>query len=111
MVEKQDSKYSLKLWHERFGYLHTVIFRRLVTQGQIEGVKLSDTDNFFCDACKLGKAHRLPFKKTIEKKKWLMGEFIQSDVCGSKSVESLSGEKYDEIFIDEASGLRVMYFI
>lgn len=60
---------------------------------------------------KLGKAHKLPFKKNIEKISSNPGEFIHTNLCGPMSVESLGGANYFLTFKDDATGYRFIYFV
>ncbi|CAD7082972.1 unnamed protein product [Hermetia illucens] len=77
----------------------------------IRGVKLVDIDNFFCESCAFGKAHRLSFKKNETNRKTKPGEYIHSDVCGPFSTESIGGTRFCIIFKDDASGFRYVYFM
>ena len=54
----------------------------LVSNGVVNGVKVRDKRDFFCDASSLGKTHRLPFQKIIDRLNQELGEFFHSDVCG-----------------------------
>ena len=67
--------------------------------------------DFFCDACQLGKAHRLPFKTESKEVDTKPGELIHSDVCGPMSETSPGGARYFVTFIDDASGFRYVYFL
>lgn len=102
---------SLKSWHERYGHVNKAKLRDMVKNEVMKGVTLTDVDDFFCDACQLGKSHRLPFKKSTKKKDWLVGDFIHSDVCGPMPVQSLNGAKYFVTLIDEKSGFRQVDFL
>ena len=77
----------------------------------MSGVKCSDLDDFFCETCQLGKAHRLPFKKTTDEKNWLPGEYIHTDVVGPMLETSLGRAKYFVMFTDKASSFRSIYFL
>lgn len=101
---------SARLWHERLGHINQQALRRMAEKGLIEGVKLSDVDTFFCEACQMGKLHRQPFaKKTPRITK--LGEFFHSDVCGAITPPSLSGSRFFVIFKDDFSGFRTVYFL
>lgn len=93
------------------GHVNTRVLRDMLQRGVIRGVKLSDVDDFFCDACPLGKSHRLAFKRGETKRSTQPGEVIHSDVCGPMSVESPGGSRYLVTFKDDASGFRYAYFI
>lgn len=101
---------SLKVWHERLGHLNKYALRNLVKNDLVQGVKVVNESDFFCDACQLGKAHRLPFHKDEKEIKTIPGEMIHSDVCGPMSEISPGGARFFVTFIDDASGFRHVYF-
>lgn len=70
---------------------------------------MSDKSDFFCDACQLGKSHKLPFNKNVEKVTRLPGEYIHSDVCGPMSTDSLGSAKFFVTFKDDASDYRQVF--
>lgn len=110
VIEANVSTLKLKMWHERLGHINKATLSDMIKQGVVSGVKLSDNDDFFCEACELGKSHRLPFKKIVEMKTWLVGESIHTDV-GGPMPDSLKGAKYYVMFVDEASGFCNVYFM
>ena len=55
-----------------------------------------------CDYCLFVKQHRVSISKTSKRKDNIL-DLIYSDVCGPIEVESLGGNKYFVIFIDDAS--------
>lgn len=101
---------SLKLWHERLGHVNIKSLQEMVTKGLVEGVDLSDANNFFCEACAYGKQHQIPFHKTVHQK-MQVGEKIYSDVCGPMNTPSVKGSKYFVTFKDDFSGFRCVYFV
>lgn len=101
---------SLKLWHERLGHINKKCLKEMFAKGLIQGVKLTDIEDFFCEACVYGKQHRLKFAP-IEKRDTKPGELIYSDVCGPMSVESIGGAKYFVLFKDDCTGYREVKFI
>lgn len=110
--EVNVSTTSFKVWHERLGHLNKQSLSELVNNELVNGVKLANEKDFFCDACQLGKSHRLPFKTNDQKEvRTKPGEFTHSDVCGPMSVTSLGGARFFVTFIDDASGFRHVYFI
>lgn len=110
-IEANVSVANFRMWHERLGHVGKRAIRDLVNKGLVKGVKMTDTADFFCKACQLGKAHRLPFKKRDKKVTTKPGEKIHTDVCGPMSVESLGGARYFLTFKDDATGFRHVYFI
>lgn len=83
----------------------------LVKKGLVKGIKVANENEFFCDACQLGKAHSLSFKTVEKKANTKPGEFIHSDVCGPMSETSPREARYFVTFIDNASWFRHVYFL
>ncbi|KAL7288278.1 hypothetical protein TKK_0017617 [Trichogramma kaykai] len=59
---------NLKIWHERLAHLNLRAIKELTNRNMIDGLQLSDKNNFFCEPCQLGKQHRLRFKRTVDRK-------------------------------------------
>lgn len=102
---------SLRLWHERLGHVNNQTIKDLIRRGMITGAKLTDIDNFFCEACQYGKIHRLPFKKKEVNRVTDVGEMFHADVCGPMSTESLSGARFYFLLKDDRSACRHVFFI
>lgn len=111
VVEANVSTTSLKDWHEGLGHLNKRALFKLVSNGMVNGVKVTDKHDFSCDACQFGKCHRQPFKKIVERVSREPGECIYSDVCGTMSEKSIGGARFFVIYKDEASGFRQVYFV
>lgn len=102
---------SLRVWHERLGHVNKRSLCNLVNKGLVTGVALSDVNDFVCEMCHLGKAHRLPFKRNSGSAITKPGEMFHTDVCGPMSVESPGGSKYFLTFKDDVTGYRHVYFL
>jgi len=87
------------------------MLKNVVDKQAIIDVKFSCKDDFFCEPCQLGKAHRLEFKNKYDKQSWKPGEYIHTDVCGLFSETSIGGSRFYLLFIDETSNYRVVYFL
>lgn len=108
--EANVSEHNLRVWHERLGHVDKRAIRELVKKGLVHGVTMTNTNDFVCEMCRLGKAHRMPFKAR-EKVSTKPGEIIHTDVCGPMSVETPGGAKYFLTFKDDATGYRHVYFL
>ncbi|KMQ88959.1 putative retrotransposon, partial [Lasius niger] len=102
---------NINVWHKRLGHIHKRALCELVNKDMVEGVRVKNTKEFFCEACQLGKLHKLPFKRLIDKSNRQAGEFIHSDVCGPMSVQSLGGARFSVTFKDDFNGFRHVYFL
>lgn len=102
---------GIKAWHERLGHVNQRAIRQMIQKNMIQGVKLTDTKEFFCEACQFGKSDIKPFVEKEDRRPSKIGEFFHTDVCGPMKVESLSGAKYFLTFKDDASDFRAVFFI
>lgn len=102
---------DLKTLHERMGHVNARTLRDMMKNDVVRGIKVNDSEDFFCESCQLGKSHRLSFNKTNEKRDLKPGELIHSDVCGPMSEPSIKGARFFVTFIDDASNYRSVYFM
>ena len=103
---------NLTVWHERLGHVGKRAIREMAEKGLVSGVSITDKSDVFCEPCQMGKLHRLPFNKKLERdKKIKPGEKMHSDVCGPMSTNSIGGSRYFLTFKDEATGYRHVYFM
>lgn len=63
-----------------------------------------------CEGCQFGKAHCLPFTKSLSRSKALL-ECIHSDLFGPIRSPSFSGSRYMLILVDDHSRYTWVYFI
>ena len=57
---------DLITWHERLGHLHERALREITSKGIVDGVTIKGSDQFFCESCQFGKAHKATFKKQVK---------------------------------------------
>lgn len=69
---------TLMTWHEKMAHQNLRHVKQILQQFQM---KTKDTNESFCEACALGKIHRLPFPSSTSETKEI-GEIIHADVCG-----------------------------
>jgi len=93
-----DSTNLSELWHRRFAHLH---YRALpALPKMVTGIlKLQVEHDGVCRGCALGKNVKGTFPGSDIRSKGIL-DLIHSDVCGSMTVESMSGCLYYVIFID-----------
>lgn len=99
---------TLKLWHERMGHINVKSVK--ITIAAL-GLKVSDSEPFFCEPCILGKQTRKPHKTTLREKDYKPGEMIHTDVCGPVNITSPKGSKYFILFKDECTDFRKVSFL
>lgn len=73
-----NQRLSLKIWHERLSHQNIGYVKRFLRKMNIS---YEDVNNFFCEACVMGKQHRLPFPKS-DRQAGKVGELVHTDVCG-----------------------------
>jgi len=101
------------LWHRRFGHLGYDSLARLQSQGMVTGINTSAADfktagaSGICEACELGKAHRLPFKASTSKTTRPL-ELLHTDLCGPMPISSIGGNDYFVTLLDDYSGLAIV---
>ena len=103
---------DLKRWHERLGHACKDTVKKMLDKDMAKGLMVSGRSDFFCEACQIGKSHRLPFyNQEPDKVTRQPGEFFYSDVCGPMQTESLRKAKYFLLFKDAATGYKFVYFL
>lgn len=105
-VDGEANVVTLKQWHDRLGHVNIKTLREMVRNEHLPSV--SDLSDFFCEACVIGKQHRVPFKKSssdAEKNK------VYSDLCGPMPTPSIGGARYFITFLDAASGFITVYIL
>lgn len=83
--------------------------KMLVRRGHLKEEEINSLG--FCDACAMGKSHKLSFPKAKHSTKGIL-DYVHSDLWGSSNVTpSLSGCKYFLPFIDDYSRKVWIYFL
>ncbi|KAG8496284.1 hypothetical protein CXB51_009218 [Gossypium anomalum] len=114
--KSSDSVYTAvqdesKLWHKRLGHVNYNSMTQLTKEGLVENFTNSVEKEEVCEVCQLGKQTRLPFPTS---KAWRASERLQlihTDVCGPMKTQSLNGNKYSILFIDDYSRYCWIYFL
>jgi Reverse transcriptase (RNA-dependent DNA polymerase)/gag-polypeptide of LTR copia-type/Integrase core domain/GAG-pre-integrase domain len=105
LSEKLESNLTeLELWHKRMGHLNFTNLRDCKIGGEVEGLSFGAEDTHHdCEACILGKAHKIPFPTEGGTRATKPLELIHSDVWGPAPVNSIGGKRYFVSFIDDFS--------
>lgn len=85
------------LWHRRMGHLEKDALTQL-------GLPIP---NKVCTTCVESKATRLPFSASGRQSKKI-GDLIHSDVCGPITPETINGERYFQVIMDDFSHFVVV---
>ena len=92
------------LWHRRLGHASFDLLHKITSNEHIHGVpKINVQNEYFCDACSLGKQHKSSFKSVnmITTSKPL--ELLHLDLFGPIDVTSLGGANYTFVIVDDYS--------
>lgn len=86
---------TLMIWHERLGHPNLVTLKEMITKSTVDNLKIEGSLNSetFCEGCRLGKQHRLPFPKTARRAS-APGELFHMDLSGKSSQPSIGGANY-----------------
>lgn len=99
------------LWHRRLGHIG---FRNLSKIGSNKAVRdlpvISSAQDNACEACQKGKQTRASFKPKEHNTSNPL-ELVHTDLCGPMRTQSLSGDKYFMLFIDDFSRMTWVMFL
>ena len=99
-----------QLWHRRLGHLGYDNLAKLTNMStgiNLTSADIKTTSADSCDACILGKQHRLPFNAstTITSKPL---ELLHTDLCGPMPVPSHGGNLYFITLLDDHTGYSLI---
>lgn len=98
---KDASTSTYNVWHRIVGHPNS----RIVTQVLQSCNMFIEISNSICNACQLGKSHKMPFpsSSTVYSKPL---ELLVSDLWGPSSTISSNGFRYDVMFVDAFTNLH-----
>ena len=98
----------MHIWHERFGHLNDKYIKMMNHQELVIGLTIKNESSTVCqtvcEPCRLGKAHKLPFKEGRQRASQPL-ELIHSDLCGPMDTQTNQGYRYFVTFIDDYTKL------
>ncbi|GJW19276.1 retrovirus-related pol polyprotein from transposon TNT 1-94 [Tanacetum coccineum] len=100
------------LWHRRLSHLNFDTINLLSKYDIVTGLpKLKFVKDHLCSSCELGKAKRKSFhtKTTPSSKRRL--QLLYMDLCGPIRVESINGNKYVLVIVDDYSRYTSTQFL
>ena len=100
-----------RLWHLRYGHLGYVGLNLLSNKNMVSGFPRGGTSCDKCEACILGKQHRLPFNSGNSRRARYPLELVHTDLVGPMQVTSIGGSTYFMTFIDDFSRRTWVYFL
>ena len=99
------------LWHLRYGHLGYAGLNLLSNKNMVSGFPHVGNSCDKCEACILGKQHRLPFNFGNSRRARYPLELVHTDLVGPMQVSSIGGSTYLMTFIDDFSHRTWIYFL
>ena len=99
---------SIKDWHQIMGHCNANDVAKLVPV--VNGMKISDNSKFDCDICVQGKMPEFRCRNP-DKKANVLFDLVHCDLSGPISPVAREGFKYSIMFVDDYSGLSMVYFL
>ncbi|GJR75848.1 retrovirus-related pol polyprotein from transposon TNT 1-94 [Tanacetum coccineum] len=98
------SKTKSWLWHRRLSYLNFGTLIQLAKQGLVRGLpKLKFKKDHLFSACSLEKSKKSSYKPKADDTNQEKLYLLHMDLCGPMRVESINGEKYILVIVDDYS--------
>nr|GEV51122.1 retrovirus-related Pol polyprotein from transposon TNT 1-94 [Tanacetum cinerariifolium] len=98
------SKTKSWLWHRRLSHLNFGAINPLARQGLVRGLpKLKFKKDHLCSVCAMGKSKKKSHKPKSEDTNQEKLHLLHMDLCGPMRVESVNGNKYILVIIDDYS--------
>ncbi|XP_017632675.1 uncharacterized protein LOC108475201 [Gossypium arboreum] len=92
-----------KLWHQRLGHANFKSMARMISKDMAENfIKLVQNEDV-CEVCQLVKQAKLPFPTSTAWRALEKLQLVHTDVCGPMKTESLNGNRYFILFIDDST--------
>ena len=104
-------KLTISEAHQKLGHIAPSAIKYAIAKGHITGIQLDpESKPEFCEACAKAKAAWQPFPKESKTHVTKYGECVHWDLWGPALVQSLSGNLYVAVCIDNATCETVLYF-
>ena len=99
----KDQK-NVNVLHWRFGHIGEEKLNKLVNNGVVKGLTVKKKENMdFCGDCKVGKILRQPYHSRGGIASERPFQLLHADLIGPFPVESLGGNKYALVMVDDYS--------
>ena len=104
-------KLTISKAHQKLGHITPSAIKYMIAKGHITSIQLDpESKPEFCKVCAKAKAAWQPFPKELETCATKYGECIHWDLWELASVQSLSGNLYMAVCIDNATCKTMLYF-
>nr|GEY83097.1 retrovirus-related Pol polyprotein from transposon TNT 1-94 [Tanacetum cinerariifolium] len=106
------SKTKSWLWHRRLSHLNFGAINHLARQGLVRGLsKPKFKKDHLCSACAMGKSTRKTHKPKSEDTNQEKLYLLHMDLCGPMRIESVNGNKYILVIVDDYSRFTWVKFL
>ena len=118
----RPSAANLDLWHHRLGHVPKEKILSMATGGAVSGLKIEkvesktqtcghDCTGTLCEACVLAKSSRAQQPVGPVERSSTPGALLHTDLHGPTQVASIGGRRYVEVFSDDCSSKKYVYFL
>ncbi|KAM1262144.1 hypothetical protein ACFX2G_027916 [Malus domestica] len=102
---------STWIWHKRLGHLHFRGLQQLKNKEMVHGLPVLEEMDEVCEGCQFGKQHREWFPKNQAWRASKPLELVHVDLCGPMQNDSLAGNKYFMLLVDDCTRMMWVYFL
>ncbi|VVA35630.1 PREDICTED: Retrovirus-related Pol poly from transposon [Prunus dulcis] len=111
VVLKASVTHSTETWHRRLGHLHFGGLKQLRDKEMVHGLPQLEDYSGVCEGCQFGKQHREEFPRNQAQRATAPLELVHVDLCGPMRNDSIAGNKYFMLLIDDFSRMIWVYFL
>lgn len=107
-VSSNKASYTLKEWHEILGHCNVKDILQL--ESVVNGMKITGKHDFDCGICVKGKMTQFRNREPDERARSVL-DLVHCDLAGPIDPVAKDGFKYALSFVDDYSGLIMVYFL
>ncbi|KAI5348811.1 hypothetical protein L3X38_001698 [Prunus dulcis] len=111
LVIKASVSNSTWTWHKWLGHLHLKGLSQLKEKEMVHGLPFMEKVDGVCEGCQLGKQNQEWFPKNQAWRASNPLELVHMDLCGPMQNESITGNKYFMLLIDDCTRMVWVYFL
>nr|GEX45235.1 copia protein [Tanacetum cinerariifolium] len=94
---------NFTLWHRRLGHVNMRLIQSLASKELVRNLPKLKFDQYFCDACKMGKQSHASHKAKNIVSTTRCLELLHMDIFGPSTVRSYRGNRYTLVIVDDYS--------
>lgn len=108
-MSKED---EAKLWPQKLGQLHLKGMKKVLSKEAVRGIpKLKIDEGRICGECQIRKPTKMSHKKLQHLTTSKVSELLHMDLMGPMQVESLGGNMYAYVVVDDLARFTWVNFI